>query len=324
MQTPPTPTPAAGVAAPAWVRRARALAALLLLAVLGALGARYAGELDRLLSARPLFLAGMALCVIGVRVLHSEIIRRTLGELGHRLPPLDVFGLSVLAAVPNLLLPRSGFGALSLGLLARHGVPLAISGSLALPLAALDMIVISTAGLGVQALVFGFARPHSAVIALTFAGVLVACSAALLVPIRFRLPFGPQRLHEFVERFDAAWAQLRRSRTFVLRASLLLVVMCALRLLRLQLAFAALDYAPNFAGLAVSSLFGDAMYLFALTPGALGLREAAIVYCAQLAEVAPAASLAAAVLDRLLITAVILVGAQLAAWSLLGARAERA
>ena len=321
MQTTPTDS-ARDDAAPAWVRHARVLATLAILAALAAVGVRHAGEFERLLSARPLCLAGMALCVLGVRVLHSEIIRRTLAELGYRLPPFEVFGLSVLSAVPNLLLPRSGFGALSMGLRARHGVPLAVSGSLALPLAALDMVVIAGAGLAVQTLAFGLARPHSLLIAGTFAGVLVACSATVVLRVRLRIPFGPPKLRAFVDRLDAAWAQLRGSRSFVLRAFSLLCVMCALRLLRLALAFAALDLAPDFAGLAVSSLFGDVMYLFALTPGALGLREAAIVYCAQLAQVTPAASLAVAVLDRLVMTAVTLVAAQLCAWRLFGARAR--
>jgi uncharacterized membrane protein YbhN (UPF0104 family) len=322
LQTTPTTESARADASPAWVRHARVLATLAILAALAVFGFRHAGELERLLSARPLCVAGMALCVLGVRVLHSEIIRRTLAELGHRLPPFEVFGLSVLSAVPNLLVPRSGFGALSMGLRARHGVPLAVSGSLALPLAALDMVVISAAGLAVQTLAFGLTRPRALLIAGVFAGVLVASSASVALRVRLRIPFGPPRLRAFVERLDAAWAQLRGSRSFVLRAFCLLCVMCALRLLRLALAFAALDYAPDFAGLAVASLFGDVMYLFALTPGALGLREAAIVYCAQLAQVTPAASLAVAILDRLVMTAVILATAQLCTWRLFRVRAR--
>jgi len=321
VQTTPTDSARAD-SAPAWVRHARVLATLAMLAVLAVVGVRHADELERLLSARPLCLVGMALCVLGVRVLHSEIIRRTLAELGYQLPPLEVFGLSVLSAVPNLLLPRTGFGALSMGLRARYGVPLSVSGSLALPLAALDMVVIAAAGFAVQTLVFGLASSRALLIAVTFAGVLVASSASVVLRVRLRIPFGPPRLRAFVERLDAAWAQLRGSRSFVLRAFCLLCVMCALRVLRFALAFAALDYAPDLAGLAVSSLFGDMMYVFALTPGALGLREAAIVYCAQLAQVTPAASLAVAILDRLVMTAVILVTAQLCAWRLFGARAR--
>ena len=267
----------------------------------------------------------MAVCVLGVRVLHSEIIRRTLAELGHRLPAFEVFGLSVLSAVPNLLLPRSGFGALEPRI---AGAPRRAAGRqrVAGPAARGPR---HGRDLGRRA---SRCRPWRSAcaartrrcIALTFAGVLLVSGASVVLRVRLRVPFAPPRLRAFLERLDAAWAQLRGSRSFVLRATSLLIVMCALRLLRLQLAFAALDYHPDFAGLAVSSLFGDVMYLFALTPGALGLREAAIVYCAELARLTPAASLAAAVLDRLVITAVVLVTAQLCAWRLFGTRAGRA
>jgi uncharacterized membrane protein YbhN (UPF0104 family) len=321
LQSTPTQTPAA--AAPTWLRPARVLATVLLLAALAVLGFRHAGDMHRLLEAKPLYVAAMALCVLGVRVLHGQIVGRTLAELGHRLPAFEVFGLTMLAAVPNLLVPRSGFGSLAVALRARHGVPFSASTSM-VPLAVLDLIVISAAGLAMQVGVVGLGHPHAPLIAAAFALSLLAGSAGLLLRVPLRLPFGPLRVRAFFERFDAAWAQLRGSRRFVVRAAALLVGICALRLLRLQLAFAALDFTPDLAGLVVASLLGDLMFLFAFTPGALGLREAAIVYGADLAGVTPAASLAAAILDRLVMTGTILVTAQLCAWRLFGARGRGA
>ena len=321
MPTTPTQTPAS---APAWLRHARTLATLLLLAALAALGVRHAGDLHRLLTAQPLYVAAMALSVVGVRLLHGEIVRRTLAELGHRLPGFEVFGLSVLAAVPNFFVPRSGFGTLALALRARHGVPIAVSSSLVLPLAALDFLFIAAAGLAVQIGVVGLDHPHAPVIAATFGVVLLAAAAGLLVRVPMRLPFGPPRLRAFLERFDAAWARLRGSRRFIVRAGSLLAGICALRLLRLMLAFAALGFSPDLPGLVVASLLGDLMFLLALTPGGLGLREAAIVYCADLAGVSPDASLAAALLDRLVMMGSILLIAQLSAWRLFGARGRAA
>jgi uncharacterized membrane protein YbhN (UPF0104 family) len=313
LQTVPEPQPAA---ASPWLRHARTLVTAALLAVLFALGWRHAGELDRLASARPLSLLAMAACVIAVRALHSEIIRQTLAELGHRLARFEVFALTVLAAVPNMLVPRSGFGALGVALRARHGVPLASTGSLVLPLAVMDLIVVSAAGLGAQALLFGFADPRARWIAAVFAAVWLAAVAGLFV--RVRVPFAPARLQSFLARLGTAWTQLRGSGGFLLRATALLAAISALRALRLWLGFGALGVSPQPAGLLVASLLGDVMFLFALTPGALGLREAAIVYCAGLAGVTPAESLAAAVLDRLVMMGATLIAAQLCAWKLLG------
>jgi uncharacterized membrane protein YbhN (UPF0104 family) len=320
LHTTPTQTPAE----PSWLRHARTVATLLLLAALAALGVRHAGDLHRLLTAQPLCVAAMAVCVLGVRVAHTQIVRGTLAELGHRLPGFDVFGLSVLAAVPNLFVPRSGFGTLALALRARHGVPFAITTSLVLPLAALDLIVVSASGLAVQIGVVGLSHPHAPAIAAAFAASLLAGCAGLLLRVPMRASFAPPRVRAFLERFDTAWAQLRGSRRFVLRSASLLAGMCALRVLRLRLAFGALDFSPDLAGLVIASLLGDLMFLFAFTPGALGLREAAIVYGADLAGVTPDASLAAAILDRLVMTGTILVTAQLSAWRLFGAPRRRA
>jgi len=316
LQTAPDPSPAESASASPWLRHARTLTTLAILAVLCVVGLRYAGDLGRIATAKPLPLLWMAITVLGVRAFHSEIIRRTLAALGHRVAPFEVFALSVLAAVPNMLVPRSGFGALGVALRARHGVPLAASSSLILPLAVIDLMVVAVGGLWVQTLWFGFADPRAPWIAATFAGVFAVSGASLF--LRLHLPFGPARVRSFLARLDDAWGRLRRSGHFLRRTCLLLAGISALRALRLWFAFAALGVTPEPAGLLISSLLGDVMFLFALTPGALGLREAAIVYCAGLSGVTPAESLAAAVLDRLLLVGVTLGLAQLCGWKLFG------
>jgi len=312
----PEPTQDAGAAPGSWLNPLRNLAMLLLLALLVWLGFRHAGELDRLASADPLWVAGMALSVVAVRVIFSELTRHTLAALGHRIGSFEIFALTVLSAVPNLLVPRSGFGALGMALRARHGVPLATSGSLLLPLTVLDLLVVAALGLAVQAMQIGFERPHSGLIAVTFAAVFAAAGVALF--LRVQVPFAPPVLARFLANLGNAWRRLRRDRGFALRAIAMLLAITSLRALRLELAFGALDVSPHLPGLLLASLLGDVMFMLALTPGALGLREAAIVYCAQLMGVTPAASLAAAVLDRLVMTLVILVTAQLSAWKLFG------
>lgn len=321
MQTAPEPTQAPRAPAPVWRRRARALATLALLLALGWLGRRHAGDLDRLAAAKlgPVF--WMAVSVVLARWIFSDIARHTLATLGHPIARFEVFALTVLSAVPNLLVPRTGFGALGVALRARHGVPLAVSGSLLLPLSVLDLVVVAAAGLIVQATLIGFTPPHSGAIAATFAGVFAVACAALFPPVR--VPFAPAPLREFLARLGDAWAHLRGSRGFALRSLALLFAITALQALRLGLAFEALGATPHFAGLVLASLVGDLMFVLALTPGALGLREAAIVYCADLAGVTPAASLAAAVLDRIVMTVVLLALAQLAAWRLFGSGRDR-
>jgi uncharacterized protein (TIRG00374 family) len=136
--------------------------------------------------------------------------------------------------------------------------------------------------------------------------------------VRVELPFLPERLARFLANLGAAWRRLRGDHAFALRALGVLLAFSLLRALRLALAFGAIGASPALPGLLLASLLGDVMFLLALTPGALGLREAAIVTCAQLMGVGADESLAAAVLDRLVMTLVVLVAAQLSAWKLLG------
>ena len=313
MPASPAPeSPTAG--APSRPRVARAIASALVLTALVLYGIRYAGELDRLLRADPLSLAGVAALVVAVRLLAGEVMRDTLARLGHALRLGSIFWLSALSSVSSLLLPRAGFGALGLALRVRHGVPFAASSSLLLPLSVLDLVVVGVAGLGLEAWLAASGRA-SALLTAVFAATLAAALAALFVGPR--LPYAPARLAEFLTRMADAWQRLRGDRGYALRMLGLLTGITALRVVRLALAFHAIGFAPQLEGLMLASLLGDLTFMLALTPGALGLREAAIVYGAQLAGVGPEASLAAALIDRIAMIGVLLVLAQIAAWRVL-------
>lgn len=306
-------------ARPGRLRAARAIAGALVLSALVLYGTRYASELHRLLRADPRSLAGVAGLVVVVRLLAAEIMRDTLARLGHALPRLQIFWLSALSSVSSLLVPRAGFGAFGLALRMRHGVPFAASSSLLLPLSVLDLIVVGVAGLGVQAWLAAAERPASPLLTLVFAATLVAALGALFVGPR--LPFAPARLAQFLARVADAWQRLRGDRGYALGMLGLLTAITGLRVARLALAFHAIGFAPRLEGLVLASLLGDLTFMLALTPGALGLREAAIVYGAQLSGVTPEAALAAAVIDRIAMIGVLLVLAQIAAFRAL--RTER-
>ena len=321
MSTPTEPerdrSDAAGVA----LRRTRAIASVLVLIALGAVGLRYAGELDRLLHADPFSLALLAALVLVVRWVAAEIMRDTLAQVGHPLRRGDIFGLSALSSVPALFFPRAGFGAFGLALRARHGVPFSASTSLVLPLSVLDLVVVGAGGLALQAWLALGPRSYEPALAAVFAATLgVALVALAATP---RLPFAPARLARFLDALAGAWRRLRQNRPYVLRALAWLTLIAALRVARLGVAYHAIGFSPRLDGLVLASLLGDLMFMLAITPGALGLREAAIVYGARAAGVAPEASLAAALLDRLAMTFVVLLLAQGAAWRLFDAGERR-
>jgi glycosyltransferase 2 family protein len=303
------------------MRRLRAIASVLVLLAFGAVGFRYRGELDRLLRADPACVAALAALVVAVRWTAAEIMRDTLAQVGHPLRRGDIFGLSALSSVPALFFPRAGFGALGMGLRARHGVPFSASTALVLPLSVLDLVVVGAGGLALQGWLFLASRPYEPALAAVFAATLVAALVALF--LNPRLPFAPARLARFLDALADAWRRLRGNRPYVLRMLALLTLITALRVARLALAYRAIGFAPSLDGLVLASLLGDLMFMLAITPGALGLREAAIVYGARMAGVTPEASLAAALLDRMAMMLVVLLLAQGAAWRLFGSRERR-
>lgn len=311
----PDAAPARGL-----LRHARAIATALVLLALGVYALRHAGELDRLLDADPAWLAAMAVLGVAVRWVAAEIMRDTLAEVGHTVRIGDVFGLAALSAVPGLFFPRAGFGALGIALRTRHGVPFSASSALVLPLSVLDLIVVGVAGLALQGWLALRDRPHELALTALFAATL--CAAVVVLFLNPRLPYAPARLERFLANLSDAWQRLRGNRAYVLRALMLLTVVTSLRTLRLAAAYRAIGFAPDLEGLVLASLLGDLMFMLALTPGALGLREAAIVYGARMSGVTPDASLAAALLDRVVLTVVLLVLAQGAAWRLFDRRAR--
>jgi len=77
-----------------------------------------------------------------------------------------------------------------------------------------------------------------------------------------------------------------------------------LRALRLQLAFCAVGVGWNFPILLVASICSQFMLFISITPGALGFREAAIGYV-MFSFCDPSLSVAASLLDRLVMTVLI-------------------
>lgn len=299
------------------------LVSVALVAILVYVGRGYFGELERLGEVPPWLVIAMVAVFLLTRLLTSEVMRLALLELGHRIGHVEAMLLGFLRAYANLIIPRSGFGAAGVYLKMRHGVTLANYGSLVLPLTVLQLIVIGGTGLGTQAwlLVADQNRP-SPLVATAFAVVVAAGVLGVVVPLVV-----PQRwsgrMGRFLAGLSASWHTLRSSRGLAWRVLLLQAATILLRAGRLQLAFWAVGATPDPLGVLVASLLADIMFVLSLTPGALGFREAAIVYGIRLAGVGEPVSLAAAILDRVLTTVVIIVMAQIGLWRLIRPMRER-
>ena len=128
------------------------------------------------------------------------------------------------------------------------------------------------------------------------------------------------RIAHFARRLSQAWRQLSTSRTLLGRLLILHLLGMVLRAVRLQVAFWSMDVSVSFLDVFVVSLLADLMFFVSFTPNGLGFRETAIVYGARVTGATVAEALAAAILDRLVTTATVIVAAQISLWRMPGAQ----
>lgn len=292
----------------------RLIVGLVTIAALAYVGRDHLGELKRLRDVDPWHLAALVVLFVLARLVGAEVLVQTLGAIGHRLGRFEVLMLNFLRTYASLIVPRAGFGAAGVYLKAKHGVRYSDYAALLMPIALIHCCTIGIVGLvclAILSLHGGQTIPR--VIAGAFLLSVLGGAATLLV--RFAVPESwDGRLARFARRLSLAWRQLSTSRTLLLRLLVLHVLGLLLRALRLQVAFWSVGVSVNFLGVLVASLLADLMFLISFTPNGLGFQETAIVFASRVAGATPAEGLAAAILDRLVTSATVIVAAQIALW----------
>ena len=305
-------------------RRIRLALAIVSLALIAYFGRHYLGDLRRIERATLPLLPVILVLYFAARSVSGEVMRLTLGKLGHQIRRSEAFMLTMLVSYTNLALPRAGYGPAALYLKRRYGVPLADFSSLLLPVIAIQLPCIGALGLICQAVLAaqgGIAYDPAA--SLVFAARM---TVGIAIPL-LRVPIPGERtgrVASFLRRFGESWRVLASSaRTIRIMVACQLGVLL-LRAVRLELAFVALDQDPSFWGVCVASLLADVVFLLSLTPAALGLREAVIAYSAEALGIPASMAVAVSILDRLTCTLGVVVAGQLSLWRLRAGSGKRA
>jgi uncharacterized protein (TIRG00374 family) len=304
----------------------RVAIALVILAAMAYAGRRYFGELDRLRTASPWLVVLMAGLYVAARLPPAALLRRALRALGHHIGRAEAFFVLMVQYYVNMLIPRAGIGALAGYFKIRRGVPVADLGAAQLVLLTLAQFAcLGVTALACQAvLAASHVAPIDPVLAAVFAGVALVS----LVPLFVHLPESvvgqsEDLLGRFIGKFFARLAtasrMLGRDRSLLLRAFAAHLIVLVVRAARVQLSFYAVGQRVSFAVAFVVSAAADVMFLVSVTPGALGFREGGIVYASvRVTGMNPDVALAAAVLDRLVVTGCNLVIGQVGMWRYLG------
>jgi len=280
------------------------------------LGRRYLGELRRLTDISPSIVALMVAATVAARLVQGRSLQILLRAQGHSVGLGETFFLGIVTSYTNLVLPRAGMGAPALYLKRRYQVSFADFGSLSVLVSVLSLVAAGLLGLVCLSVAhLEFRQPLDLKVTLAFAVVVLGGIVATFVRVRVA-ERRRGRIADFLSRFAYSWAQLGSSRLIIAQSLALQMVALVLYTLRLKLAFMSMGVEVSFLGVVVATMLGALAMLVSITPAGLGFREAAIAFSATMLGCSHSIALAAAVLDRLVVTACVVILAQFGLWRL--------
>jgi uncharacterized membrane protein YbhN (UPF0104 family) len=304
----------------------RLVIAAVVLAALAIAGRRFYGELDRLAKVDPRVIAAMAALYVMGRIPPTWIMRAGLRALGHHIGRAETFFVLMSQYYVNMLIPRAGLGAVAGYLKIKRGVPVADMSAAQLVL--MTIAQFACIGLIAFAVLAYLAATRQAqfdpILGALFGAVGAACLLPLLIPIPASLVGrGDSVSHvigKFLARLSDGCHRLGRDRGLVARAMLIHTIVLLIRAARVQLSFYGVGQPVKFWPAFVASCLADVAFLVSITPGALGFREGGVVYVAPMLGTTGDVALAAAVLDRLVLTGCNIVFGQIGLWRYVGGR----
>ena len=292
-------------------RKTRLVLALLAIGCFLYIGRNYLDQLHRITDAHLAAVGCMALVHLLTLWLQGLTVKWGLDAFEKSISGTESFVLYVISSYANLLLPRSGVGTTAVYLNRVHKSSLIDYSSVVLVNGALFVLACSAVAgvyLGIDWLADG--NPLPIWLATSILGLLIASVLAVVIDWRFLNRYqGPAS--GLIKKLNHAMTQLRASPTrSISRMALAHFVLVFLRALRLYFAFWALGISMPFFGVLLMSVLGDLAFVFAITPGAVGFREAAIALAATRLGVPVSLALSVAVLDRLIFSLTVVITSQ--------------
>lgn len=292
-------------------RKTRLVLAILAIGCFLYIGRNYLDQLYRITDANLAIVGCVALVHLLTLWLQGLTVKWGLDAFENSISGTESFGLFVISSYANLLLPRSGVGTTAVYLNRVRKTSLIDYSSVVLVNGALFVLACSAAAgvyMGIDWLAGG--NPLPIWLVTSILGLLIASVLAVIVDWRFLNRYrGPGC--SLIKKLNHAMTQLRASRTrSISRMALAHFVLVFLRALRLYFAFWALGIFMPFSGVLLMSVLGDLAFVFAITPGAVGFREAAIALAATQLGVPVSLALSVAVLDRLTFSLTVVITSQ--------------
>ncbi len=278
--------------------RLKMIASLIMVVVLTWFVLNHAHELRVALQLHPLVIAGILGLFVAMRASAGQAIRLAVRTRGITISMGEGAMLGLWIAYGNLWIPRAGFGLPAIYMNKRYQLDYLVFGGLVVPfvliqvgcLGALGLVAVSLAG-----------SSHVGVVQAVFATCAVI---GVVTPYLGRsLKPNPEHwLGKRLEQFAATWQALAADRSRLAQIVAWQFAVLLLRAARLYLLFTALGHSPSWAAVLSASLLSDVAGLVAITPGALGFREAALATLSDALQIPPESVVAISLVDRALWT----------------------
>ena len=221
------------------------------------------------------------------------------------------FGLTVLGSYTNLLLPRTGIATTAAYL--KYKCSVSFADFAAVTFYNGILFVFCGSAISIVAM-----HLHVGVHWLAEAWLFAALYALLLfsaIAAVFKWRFGARELGG-IGWIKNAFRKLQHSSAHIAQSKfagqllLLNFAMAALRALRLGVACWAMGLEVSPLGVVLASALGDVIFVFSITPAALGFRECAIAFSASAMGISPELAISVAVFDRLAFSGTVVLLAQ--------------
>ena len=245
----------------------------------------------------------IALTIIA-RIVLGETTIVPMAAMGFRLQRTDAFWIGWLRTFANQIMPVSGVVAYAHAVRARTKISWSELAAMAMPQFVLAATALGTIGLFAVAVNTESLGSSSALIALAYLGIVVG-SLAVTRNAAWLINVLPAQLSERTRQTSAALRKIATTRGLIIRLVLYHAIVILLRGLRIWLLFAAVGVSLSWNEALLVVAIAESSLLIQVTPGGLGLREGAIVGGAALVGVPASVAAGVAIVDRVLVVALI-------------------
>lgn len=263
-------------------------------------------QLKEILSINPLYLVPIVFIQYLTMVFNGLFIKQILDVFEKRISLIESFYISTISSIGNYFGPfLGGAGVRAVYLKKKHKLPYShfmatLSGNYVI-------VILLNAALGLVAL--AFLQPNMKDVntmisilfllgMLMFSGLFITIGVPKSLIVRIKSNSKIPRVSKIISQMSEGWNEITSNKKLLLELSLLTVINFILSVLLVQVELAAIGLNLGLWNAVFYSVLGTVSLFLSFTPGALGIKEAVLVFASSIIGLTGAEIFALAVIDR--------------------------